>query len=170
MDLPAALWCFLRSPDDPELVLTTAVNGGHDAHTVAAMAGAYNGISAWPARWVDDLEYRDGFGGCADDLLVFPLYLIRTGSTRPCQRLQGSRLSPVRSGFCLTPPEFRSRSRGFAIQLSSSRAANRLLATGDGSLRSENWWDDRFWGTVDDLGENRLGLMLEDLRGSLRNN
>lgn len=71
--LPAAIWCFLRSPDDPETVLITAANGGYDADTVAAMAGAmagaYNGVSAWPTRWVDDLEYRDGLEGCADDLL-----------------------------------------------------------------------------------------------------
>jgi len=71
--LPAAVWCFLRTPDDPEAVVTTAVNGGYDADTVAAMAGAlagaYNGLSAWPSRWIDDLEYRDGLEGCADDLL-----------------------------------------------------------------------------------------------------
>ena len=71
--LPAALWCFLRTPDDPATVVITAANGGYDADTVAAMAGAmaaaYNGLSAWPSRWVDDLEYRDGLEGCADDLL-----------------------------------------------------------------------------------------------------
>ena len=71
--LPAALWCFMRSPGDLDSVLITAANGGYDADTVAAMAGAmagaYNGLSAWPSRWVDDLEYRDGLEGCADDLL-----------------------------------------------------------------------------------------------------
>jgi ribA/ribD-fused uncharacterized protein len=71
--LPAALWCFLRSPNEPERVLVTAVNQGHDADTVAAMAGAMagacNGAADWPDRWLDELGYRDGFEGCADDLL-----------------------------------------------------------------------------------------------------
>jgi ADP-ribosylglycohydrolase/predicted NAD-dependent protein-ADP-ribosyltransferase YbiA (DUF1768 family) len=71
--LPAALWCFLRAPDDPRGVVLTAVNGGYDADTVAAMAGAlagaYNGADAWPTDWLDELEYRDGLEGCADDLL-----------------------------------------------------------------------------------------------------
>ena len=54
-------------------MVITAANGGYDADTVAAMAGAmagaYNGLSGLPVRWLDDLEYRDGFEGCADDLL-----------------------------------------------------------------------------------------------------
>ena len=41
--LPAAWWCFLASPDDPERVIETAVSGGRDADTVAAMAGALAG-------------------------------------------------------------------------------------------------------------------------------
>lgn len=53
--LPAALWCFLRSPDDPEDVVVTAVQGGYDADTIAAMAGAmvgaYLGDEAFPERW-----------------------------------------------------------------------------------------------------------------------
>ncbi len=71
--LAAALWCFLRSPDDPARVVITAANGGYDADTVGAMAGALagacNGATAWPSDWLDDLEYRDGLEGCADDLL-----------------------------------------------------------------------------------------------------
>ncbi len=227
--LPAALWCFLRSPDDPELVLTTAVNGGYDADTVAAMAGAmagaYNGASAWPARWVDELEYRDGLEGCADDLLDLsslphedlvdmPLpevaqvdaftgpFGFLSNSARVPIEIDGVRNPTVEHAyssrriaweavasdvrFIPTPagaiarrevpahPNWPSDRLNVMETLLStkfapgSRAANRLLETGNAALRNENWWDDRFWGTVDGLGENRLGSMLEDMRGSLR--
>jgi ADP-ribosylglycohydrolase len=70
--LPAALWCFLDSPEDPERVLLTAVNGGHDADTVAAMAGnlagAYHGEDAFPDRWRDDLEFAEELRELADGL------------------------------------------------------------------------------------------------------
>jgi ADP-ribosylglycohydrolase/predicted NAD-dependent protein-ADP-ribosyltransferase YbiA (DUF1768 family) len=227
--LPAALWCFLRSPDDPELVLTTAVNGGYDADTVAAMAGAmagaYNGVSAWPARWVEELEYRDGLEGCADDLLdlsslphhdlvdmPLPEVARVDDFTGPFGFLSNSARVPIEiDGLRYPTDEHAYSSRRIAWEAVASdvrfiptpagaiarrevpahpnwkndrsnvmeallavkfapgsHAANRLLATGDASLRNENWWFDRFWGTVDDIGENRLGLMLEDLRDSLR--
>ena len=68
--LPAAMWCFLRSPEDPEQVIVTAVNGGYDADTVGAMAGAlvgaYVGEKAFPEDWLTDLEYIDGLEGLAE--------------------------------------------------------------------------------------------------------
>lgn len=71
--LPAALGAFLVSAEDPEKVITAAVNGGHDADTVGAMAGAfagaYHGVSALPNRWVKDIEFRSGLEGVADELL-----------------------------------------------------------------------------------------------------
>src|SRR5262249_4732021 len=70
--LPAALWCFLHSPEDLEEVVVTAANGGRDADTVAAMAGtlagAYLGDRALPARWLDDLEDRVRITALADGL------------------------------------------------------------------------------------------------------
>lgn len=72
--LPAALWCFLTRCEDPEAVIVTAVAGGRDADTVAAMAGslagAYHGESALPSRWVDDLEGLDELRALADGLLA----------------------------------------------------------------------------------------------------
>ncbi|MEJ5256124.1 MAG: ADP-ribosylglycohydrolase family protein [Acidimicrobiales bacterium] len=73
--LPAALWCFLRTPEDPEEVIVTAVNGGRDADTVAAMAGtlvgAYLGDEALPARWRgDDLEDGERLRDLADALFA----------------------------------------------------------------------------------------------------
>jgi ADP-ribosylglycohydrolase len=72
--LPAAVYCFLASPADPERVIVTAANGGFDADTVAAMAGnlagALDGASALPTRWLEDLEYRKELGALAKELLM----------------------------------------------------------------------------------------------------
>jgi len=72
--LPAALWSFLAHCEDPEQAIIVAVNGGYDADTVAAMtgamAGAYHGDSAFPARWVDDLEAATEIRSIADQLHV----------------------------------------------------------------------------------------------------
>jgi len=51
------------TPGGFEATLFTAVDAGHDADTVAAMAcsvsGAYHGLSRLPARLLDDLEFRE---------------------------------------------------------------------------------------------------------------
>ena len=44
----------------------------------------------------------------------------------------------------------------------------KLLATGNSRLFEENNWGDTCWGTVNGKGENRLGLILEDVRDLLR--
>lgn len=43
--VPAAIFSFLRSPEDPRAVLLTAANSSHDTDTIASMAG--NLIGAW---------------------------------------------------------------------------------------------------------------------------
>lgn len=71
--LPAAVWCFLESPENPEAVIVRAVNAGHDADTVASMAGnlagAYMGDASLPGRWLENLEYRSELVEIADGLL-----------------------------------------------------------------------------------------------------
>ncbi|MBC7286669.1 MAG: ADP-ribosylglycohydrolase family protein [Armatimonadetes bacterium] len=56
----SAFYCWLRNPDDLADVLTTAVLGAGDADTRAAiagaMAGAYLGAEALPARWLQRLD------------------------------------------------------------------------------------------------------------------
>jgi N-glycosidase YbiA len=44
----------------------------------------------------------------------------------------------------------------------------RLVATGDEQLVEENYWGDKFWGTVKGEGENHLGLILMQVRQELR--
>lgn len=44
----------------------------------------------------------------------------------------------------------------------------KLLATGNSRLFEEINWGDTCWGTVNGKGENRLGLILEDVRDLLR--
>lgn len=69
---PCAVWCFLQSPEAFEETLFTAVDAGHDADTVAAMActlaGAYHGYSKLPKRLIADLEYHDRLLELADGL------------------------------------------------------------------------------------------------------
>lgn len=43
-----------------------------------------------------------------------------------------------------------------------------LLATGKGHLEEGNNWGDKIWGTVDGVGENRLGKILMRIREELK--
>ena len=43
-----------------------------------------------------------------------------------------------------------------------------LLATGDAHLEEGNTWGDRFWGTVNGVGENMLGKLLMKIRDEIR--
>jgi poly(ADP-ribose) glycohydrolase ARH3 len=58
--VPAALYCVLRHPDNFEKAVSFAVKLGGDADTIAAIAGAvagaYHGVRAIPARWLDHVE------------------------------------------------------------------------------------------------------------------
>lgn len=45
---------------------------------------------------------------------------------------------------------------------------DKLLATGDKHLEEGNTWGDRIWGTVNGVGENRLGKILMKVREELR--
>lgn len=45
----------------------------------------------------------------------------------------------------------------------------KLLATGNNILEEGNTWGDRVWGTVNGVGENRLGKILMRVREELRN-
>ncbi len=47
------------------------------------------------------------------------------------------------------------------------RLAARLKATGDANLVEANTWGDVFWGVCEGVGENFLGLILEQVRGNL---
>lgn len=71
--LPAALYCFLKWPDDPARALITAVNAGRDADTVASMAGqlagTWNGaevLESSKPNWWGELEYRSELMTLAD--------------------------------------------------------------------------------------------------------
>lgn len=45
----------------------------------------------------------------------------------------------------------------------------RLLSTGNEHLEEGNTWGDKIWGTVNGIGENRLGKILMRIREKLRN-
>lgn len=44
----------------------------------------------------------------------------------------------------------------------------KLLATGDEELVEGNWWGDTYWGVCKGKGENRLGILLMQVRGELQ--
>ena len=46
----------------------------------------------------------------------------------------------------------------------------KLIATGNADLEEGNTWGDRIWGTVDGVGENRLGQILMEVREELKKN
>ena len=45
----------------------------------------------------------------------------------------------------------------------------RLLSTGNEHLEEGNTWGDKIWGTLNGIGENRLGKILMRIREELRN-
>jgi ADP-ribosylglycohydrolase len=74
--VPAALYCFLRSPERPDEVVLTAANAGHDTDTIASMAGNLVGAHVGADRlraehneWWNELEGRDELIDLADGLL-----------------------------------------------------------------------------------------------------
>jgi ADP-ribosyl-[dinitrogen reductase] hydrolase len=71
--LEAALWAFYHS-DTFEKGALLAANLGDDADTTAAvfgqLAGAYYGVDAIPAKWLEQLAMREFITGMADELLA----------------------------------------------------------------------------------------------------
>lgn len=57
------LLCFLLYPDDPVAAIQRAAVTSGDSDSIAclagAFAGAHHGLSAWPAAWLEQIEYRD---------------------------------------------------------------------------------------------------------------
>jgi ADP-ribosylglycohydrolase len=68
------LLCFLLYPDDPAAVIHRAAVSSGDSDSIAciagAFAGAYHGIEAWDADWVERIEYRDRIAKLVDALSV----------------------------------------------------------------------------------------------------
>lgn len=50
------------------------------------------------------------------------------------------------------------------IKFSDPILRRMLLDTGDKQLIEGNWWNDRFWGVCNGVGENNLGKLLMELR------
>ena len=44
----------------------------------------------------------------------------------------------------------------------------KLLATGWEPLEERNWWNDKFWGTTNGIGQNHLGKLLMQVREEAR--
>jgi ribA/ribD-fused uncharacterized protein len=46
----------------------------------------------------------------------------------------------------------------------------KLLETGDAVLIEGNWWKDTYWGVCDGVGQNRLGILLMQVRSEIAQN
>lgn len=61
--LATGLLCFLLFPDDPLAAIRRAAVSSGDSDSIGclagAFAGAYHGLAAWPAAWIERIEYRD---------------------------------------------------------------------------------------------------------------
>ena len=50
----------------------------------------------------------------------------------------------------------------------ATKLRDQLIDTGDAELINETKWDNKFWGTTDGIGENRLGKILMRIREELK--
>jgi ADP-ribosylglycohydrolase len=61
--LATALFCYLVSPDEPVTVIARGAASSGDSDSIACLAGAFAGaklgLGAWPAAWLDRIEYAD---------------------------------------------------------------------------------------------------------------
>lgn len=54
-----------------------------------------------------------------------------------------------------------------AIKFANPGLRSKLLGTGNAELIEGNWWGDTYWGRCDGVGQNRLGILLMELRAEL---
>jgi ADP-ribosylglycohydrolase len=73
--IASAVFCFLKTPDNFEATVVSAVMGGGDTDTTGAVAGAisgaWNGTWGIPRRWVDRVEASDEIRSIAGALFKF---------------------------------------------------------------------------------------------------
>lgn len=54
------------------------------------------------------------------------------------------------------------------IKFSDPTLRQLLLDTGDQELIEGNWWNDKFWGVCNGVGENHLGKLLMKVRNNIK--
>ena len=59
---------------------------------------------------------------------------------------------------------------GLRAKFSNEPFKSKLLGTGDAYLEEGNWWGDTYWGVCKGVGENKLGILLMQVRDELNNN
>lgn len=77
----SAFYCFLLTPEDFKASVITAVMGGNDADTTAAitgaLSGALNGLSAIPGQWVERVEQSNYIRSLARSIYELALSRIK---------------------------------------------------------------------------------------------
>jgi ADP-ribosylglycohydrolase len=68
--LATGLLCFLMFPDNPVAAIRRAAVTSGDSDSIAcltgAFAGSHSGLSAWPANWIERIEYRNQIHSLCD--------------------------------------------------------------------------------------------------------
>ncbi|GCE22757.1 hypothetical protein KDK_65570 [Dictyobacter kobayashii] len=68
--LATGLYCFLMYPEDPISAIQRAAVSSGDSDSIAcltgAFAGAHLGLAAWPAEWLERIEYRERLARLGD--------------------------------------------------------------------------------------------------------
>jgi ADP-ribosylglycohydrolase len=71
--LATGLFCAIRHADDPISGLARAAATSGDSDSIACLTGAFlgaaHGLSVWPTRWTERIEYKDqlaAMGQCWD--------------------------------------------------------------------------------------------------------
>jgi ADP-ribosylglycohydrolase len=61
--LATGLFCFLMFPDNPVAAIRRAAVTSGDSDSIACLTGAFAGghlgLSAWPAHWIERIEYHN---------------------------------------------------------------------------------------------------------------
>jgi len=86
--------------------------------------------------------------------------------TRPSDAKRFGRRVPLRPGW--EKMKFDVMLSVLRIKFETPNLRKALLATGDAKLVEENDWGDRVWGTVDGVGQNRLGKLLMQVRTEIK--
>jgi hypothetical protein len=90
---------------------------------------------------------------------------IRTASTPGKAKRLGSKC-PIRNDWQLIKLDVM-RKCIYAKFKQNQCLGDKLVATGDEYIEEGNTWGDKFWGTVDGIGENWLGRIIMDVREKL---
>lgn len=140
----------------------------HDAKKIGGFVGEYRWLSNFfmcPVTWEgrsytsSEAAYQSGKYPPAERDVFMTL------DPDPAKKL--SRTKPYDTAVWEARKERTMREVVTAKFTQNRELAEKLIATGDRVLEETNWWGDKIWGTYQGVGENKLGILLMDVRAQL---